>query len=39
MRLDSNSPLTLQIHGVEDLVLGLSGRDSACGFEEPVSEG
>ena len=39
MGLDSDSPLTLQIHGVEDLVFGLSGRDCACGFEEPVSEG
>ena len=39
MGLDGDPPLTLQIHRIENLVLGLSGRDSTSGFEEPVSEG
>ena len=39
MGLDGDPPLTLQIHRIENLVFGLSGRHSASGFEEPVSEG
>ena len=39
MGLDGNPPLPLQIHRIENLVLGLTGRHSTSGFEEPVSEG
>ena len=39
MGLDRDPAFTLQIHRVENLVFRLSGRDSASGFEEPVSEG
>jgi hypothetical protein len=39
MRLDRNATFPFKVHGIEDLIFGLSGRDCACGFEEPVSEG
>jgi hypothetical protein len=39
MGLDRNATFPFKVHGIEDLLFGLSGRDSACGFEEPVSEG
>ena len=39
MSLDGNAALTLEVHRVEDLLFGLSGRHRASSFEEPVSEG
>jgi hypothetical protein len=37
--LDRNATFPFKIHGIENLLFGLSGRDCTCGFEEPVSEG
>ena len=37
--LDRDPAFTLQVHRVENLVFRFSGRDSARGFQEPVSEG
>ncbi len=39
MGLDRDATFTLKVHRIEDLLFGLSGRDSARGFQEPVSEG
>jgi len=39
MGLNRDPSLPFQIHGIQNLVLGLPGRDGASGFEEPVSEG
>ncbi len=39
MGLDRNATLPLEVHGIEDLIFGLSGSDCASSFQEPVSEG
>ena len=39
MGFDRDPAFTLQVHRVENLVFRFSGRDSACDFQEPVSEG
>jgi hypothetical protein len=39
MRLDRDPPLTLKVHGIEDLLAKLTGRNGARYFKEPVSEG
>ena len=38
MGLDRDPAFPLQVHRVENLVFGFSGRNSTRGFEEPVSE-
>lgn len=39
MGLDRNATFPFEIHGIEDLIFGLSGSNCASSFEEPVSEG
>ncbi len=38
MRLDRDAPLALQVHGVEELVLGFAAADGAGAFEQAVGE-
>src|SRR5438132_448335 len=38
LRLDGDSPLPLQLHVVEELVLRLAGADSAGLLEQPVAQ-
>ena len=39
MGLDRNTTFPFKVHGIEDLLFGLSCSDCTSGFQEPVREG
>jgi hypothetical protein len=39
LRLDRDAPLTLDVHGIEDLLLHLAVRDVAADLDQPVRQG